>query len=513
MQIFGLMMVRNEADIIRVNVLHHLTHGIDHFLIVDNGSSDGTDKILQELSQTGRVQWTRDLGSFRQSEITTDLAREAFLRGADWVLPIDADEFWYAPRGSLKPVLEKSSAGALNVTIVNFVQRFDQIERSSAALLHMTRRTPEPVGPVERIRELVETRQNSFVEMVYPPKCVSRASLALEIGVGNHGVTGVSGELEQTQEIVCLHAPLRSRAVLEAQVDHGRRVAAAGNLLAWQPLRWLRLAEREGLDKEWLANSYTDDCLDVYGVKHPVVLDPRLRDVVTPWMDDSGMSRLPRRPATPSLPLKLPLDSWRDRTQSLKASLARVQQVEGRLAEDEGRLLATVACSTLVEQQPELVVQVGADECRAALLLANVVDEICPGSKLYVIDPRTDATERSDSAVGPHFAKLEQAVAEAGLADAVRTYSYKQQFSNFPHPVSLESYWNNPIGLLFISWRPGDPDIAWEFALFDAWIVSEGYVCFYPYSDEFPAVKAFVDRLPELGSYEKLSQVGNLALL
>ena len=431
MEIFGLMMVRNEADIIRANVLHHLAHGIDHFLIVDNGSSDGTGKILQQLSQTGRVQWTRDLGSFRQSEATTELAREAFLRGADWVVPIDADEFWYAPCGNLKPVLEKSSAGVLNVAIVNFIQRFDQIERSPAALVHMTRRTPEPIGPVDRIRKLVETRQHSFVEVVYPPKCVSRASLAIEIGVGNHGVTGVPGVLEQTQEIVCLHAPLRSRAVLEAQVDHGRRVAAIGNLLAWQPLRWLRLAEQEGLDKEWLANSYADDCLDVYGVKHPVVLDLRLRDVVTPWINDSGISKLPRRPTMPSLPLKLPLDSWQGRTQTLRSPLARMQKLEGRLTENEARLLATVACSILVEQQPKVVVQVGVNECRGALLLASVVDEISPGSKLYVIDPRSDESKRADSSVKSNFAKLKQTLGEAGLADTVRTYSYKEQFSNF----------------------------------------------------------------------------------
>ena len=143
----------------------------------------------------------------------------------------------------------------------------------------------------------------------------------------------------------------------------------------------------------------------------------------------------------------------------------------------------------LFEQQPKVVVQVGVDECRAALLLASVVDEICPGSKLYVIDPRSDESKRADSSVRSNFAKLKHTLAEAGLADIVRTYSYKQQFSNFPHPVSLESYWNSPIGLLFITWGPRDRDVAWEFSLFDTWIVSEGYVCFHPYGDEFPAIK------------------------
>ena len=81
MQIFGVMMVRDEVDILRVNILHHLALGIDQFLIVDNGSSDGTDLLLEELSRDGRVQWTRDPGPYYQSEITTELAHEAFLRG------------------------------------------------------------------------------------------------------------------------------------------------------------------------------------------------------------------------------------------------------------------------------------------------------------------------------------------------------------------------------------------------------------------------------------------------
>ena len=91
MKIFGLMMVRNEADILRVNLLHHLAAGIDRFLVVDNGSSDGSDQILREMSRDGRVSWTRDDGRYRQAEITTGLAHEARSAGADWVIPIDVD--------------------------------------------------------------------------------------------------------------------------------------------------------------------------------------------------------------------------------------------------------------------------------------------------------------------------------------------------------------------------------------------------------------------------------------
>ena len=135
MKIFGVMMVRNEADILRINVLHHLDQGVDYFLIVDNGSWDGTDAVLQKISRNRRVGWIRDPGPYHQSQITTELAREAFQRGADWVVPIDADEFWWAPGGNCREVLEESAAGALEVEVVNFIQRRAQTQMSLDALL------------------------------------------------------------------------------------------------------------------------------------------------------------------------------------------------------------------------------------------------------------------------------------------------------------------------------------------------------------------------------------------
>lgn len=290
MKVFGLMMVRNEADILRVNLLHHFSVGIDRFLIVDNGSTDGTDRILRDFTSDGYLEWRRDDGPYRQAEITTELAREAFRQGADWVIPIDADEFWYAPDGDLRAVLEKSTSGAIQIEVLNFIQQRDQIDATPEGLLLMTRRVPLPVGPLERVKHLVETRQNSYVEMMYSPKFISRPSEAIEIAMGNHGVTGVRGAVEVSGEIVCLHAVLRSKSVLESKVEQGERVAELGLApeQGWHVRRWTRLAEEGGLDDEWRANSYAGDCLDVYGAPHAVVYDPKLRDLVAGWIERAG---------------------------------------------------------------------------------------------------------------------------------------------------------------------------------------------------------------------------------
>lgn len=281
-KVFGISMVRNEEDIIALNVIHHLSLGLDGYFIIDNGSSDGTNRVLQRLARDKRVQWIENNSPYRQSELITELAREVSKAGADWVVPIDADEFWDIPKGGFQAILNGSTAGALRVQVVNFIQRRNQESPSSDALLYMTRRVLQAVGPWERCRELVESQQIAYVEMSYPPKWISRASTQIKIAAGNHSVSGVNGQCEDTDQVVILHAPLRSRSTLNHKAEHGRRVEQVTHSPEnhWHLRRFNRLQEEGGLDQEWLANSYAEDALDVYGSERKVIFDSRLCDAI-----------------------------------------------------------------------------------------------------------------------------------------------------------------------------------------------------------------------------------------
>ena len=80
----GISLVRNEEDLVETTLRHHLRQGVEHFLIADNGSTDGTARALERLARKDRrIRWTRtgDVG-FHQAGLVTDLACEAMKNDA-----------------------------------------------------------------------------------------------------------------------------------------------------------------------------------------------------------------------------------------------------------------------------------------------------------------------------------------------------------------------------------------------------------------------------------------------
>jgi glycosyltransferase involved in cell wall biosynthesis len=274
-------MVRNAVDVVRVCVLHHLTAGLERITVVDNGSSDGTTAVLRRLAERVPLRYSVDPGAYRQDEVFTELAREAAGQGADWVLPLGGDEF-YLPARPLPELLAPVRDPALSTVVTHFAQRRSQRRRGARALLTMTARPARQVEQREGIR-LVRQRKVAWIEVEHPTRIVARASADLALDHGAHNVAGL--EPRHTAELELLHAPLRAPSVLHQKAEFGRRAAerARGDQ-SWHLIRWAELEERGELDAEWNANSYEDAHLDVHGVRHPVVEDLRLREIVKPWI-------------------------------------------------------------------------------------------------------------------------------------------------------------------------------------------------------------------------------------
>ena len=92
-----LVVAADDSDVLDAHLRFHLNAGVDLVLV----AAHGDEEIAATLEP-----YVRDGGVVRASGTAADLARLAATEhGADWVLPADADEFWW-PRGeSLKDVL------------------------------------------------------------------------------------------------------------------------------------------------------------------------------------------------------------------------------------------------------------------------------------------------------------------------------------------------------------------------------------------------------------------------
>ena len=99
MKLVAVSVVKNEADIIEAFVRH--THAwVDHHLVFDHDSTDGTREILAALVHEGLplTLFHGDSVANLQQSRSNHLARLAFAQHhADWTLPLDADEILVAP--------------------------------------------------------------------------------------------------------------------------------------------------------------------------------------------------------------------------------------------------------------------------------------------------------------------------------------------------------------------------------------------------------------------------------
>lgn len=105
MTTFAVSMMKDEADIV-APIVRHMATQVDALIVADNGSTDGTRDLLADLARELPLTVVDDPEvGYAQSRKMTALAALAGGRGADWVVPFDADEWWYSPFGRIADVL------------------------------------------------------------------------------------------------------------------------------------------------------------------------------------------------------------------------------------------------------------------------------------------------------------------------------------------------------------------------------------------------------------------------
>ena len=222
-------MVRNEADIVGWTLDHLLAEGVELVIVADNLSTDETRAVLEARP----VQIVDDSEpGFYQSRKMTALSRLAVERGADWVIPFDADELWYAPDGRVADVLRHVDGDVMEAEL------FDHLPDATDP--------PEEPNPWRRSPWRRPRPQSQ-------PKVAFRADPDVVLAMGNHGVIRRGPRAHGV--LAVRHLQFRSPAQLIRKVRQGAEAYRRTDLPSVYGAHWRRLAEEtdEQLELHWLS--------------------------------------------------------------------------------------------------------------------------------------------------------------------------------------------------------------------------------------------------------------------
>lgn len=212
MSVFGVCMVRDELDILPWT-LPRMAAQLDHVLIADNRSTDGTSYALEQMAKAlGNVTVLDDPEpAYMQSLKMSRLAHQAGEKGALWVVPFDADEIWTVPGARL----------------AEYLHVFEDIHTVRAVLYDHVATGDDPEVP--DVMQRIGWRRKQAVPL---PKVACRVLPGLVIEQGNHGAHYPGPAKVEDSWIEIHHYPYRSVEQMARKARNGAEAyAAAGNRL------------------------------------------------------------------------------------------------------------------------------------------------------------------------------------------------------------------------------------------------------------------------------------------
>lgn len=244
-------MWKDEADIARSNIEHLLAESVDHLIVADNLSTDGTTEILRSYESQGVLTYVLDEEvAYYQHTKMDRLAHMAGAMGATWVLPIDADEIWIGQQGTIAESL------ATAVEDVQWVEGFYHIPHSD---------DPNDTDPVKR---MIHRRAGRDCPQ---SKVCFRYHRAAQLHMGNHNVDypGSSTSHDDPRRgrglVAFREFQYRSFEHFVRKVRNGKKAYDASDLPESCGIHWRQLGAMtdEELEAEW----------DAY-LKTPTEVDP-----------------------------------------------------------------------------------------------------------------------------------------------------------------------------------------------------------------------------------------------
>lgn len=194
MYIIGLAAVKNEEDIIEIFIRHNFNF-LDEIHILDNGSTDNTLVILQKLMSEGfniKINHS-DHRAYDQGKTLTFYSH--LLKHADFLIPLDADEFIFAKDRQffIEQLMSAPNGLPLRVEWKTYVPH--KVKNDGNFLSEINYR--------RRVEEL------EYGKVFLPKAYIGQSHIAL----GNHFLSDSNGQrlkMHELTEVTLAHYPIRN---------------------------------------------------------------------------------------------------------------------------------------------------------------------------------------------------------------------------------------------------------------------------------------------------------------
>ena len=273
LRIAAYLSVKDESKIIAHTIAHLRAIGIDYIIACDISSTDGTTDLLRayESDDFKLVTMSDDaIGS----QVATDETwfEQSFKQfrdaPADWIIFLDADEFWLPASGNLK------ACSALRVADVVTVKRLNIVLGPEGPLMPRTL-TPQHYGevllyaePIVNNRQKMKSGDNaSWIRGAVVPKIMARRGRIRGLTPGMHDAVIQEGDNVRravADDLLVAHLPLSTierfavkvKNIREIYEREGIDLSSAGETwgeygTAWHWRRWAGIRTSAELAQEF----------------------------------------------------------------------------------------------------------------------------------------------------------------------------------------------------------------------------------------------------------------------
>lgn len=294
MKIVALLGVKDEVELIRTSINHLWSIGVDLIIAFDDGSTDGTVEVLESLKTKDDLWLVHVDREEPWREAITEAWRLAFARRAqaDWILFLDADEFWIPATGSLRDCASLDNSDILTVDRFNVpltrrgaLMPVELSPSSYEELFLCTETIPDFHLYIEQHPKVPWILGQPIV-----PKVMARASVISTVSAGGHFVEPVGDRpprRAQPSDLLIAHVPFTSFARFERKARNMVSIIQQcpdffSGYVGWHQQRWASMFEsgklREEFERQVFGEALMNNLLEAGVVRSASVLfDQRTR--------------------------------------------------------------------------------------------------------------------------------------------------------------------------------------------------------------------------------------------